>query len=66
MPKLSLLKIKRSRESGTLVPKTFKIHPQIASAFTKQARDEGCSQVRLLEKAIVFYVNHGGEKANIQ
>lgn len=65
MPKLSLLKIKRSRESDKLIAKTFKIHPHLAQAFKKQSIDEGVKQVHLLERAIVFYINHGGESAKI-
>ena len=66
MSKLSLIKIKRSRDVEKLVPKTFRIHPEISKAFAQQAQDEGCKQVALVEKAIVFYINHGGESAKIQ
>ena len=65
MPRLSLSKSKKTRDPEKLTAKTFKMHPMIADAFQKQAVEEGCHQINLLEKAIVFYINHGGQDAKI-
>lgn len=65
MSKLSLIKINRTRDASKLVSKTFRLNSEVASAFVKQAQDEGCKQVYLVEKAIVFYLNNGGTDAKI-
>lgn len=62
---LSLAKIRRSRTPEDLVPKTFKLHPDVVDAFERQAVDEGSNQGNLIEKLIIFYVNHGGKEAKI-
>ena len=57
MARLSLAKIRTNRDTATLVPRSFKIHPAVVKAFEKRAVDEGCSKISLLEKMIVEYLD---------
>ena len=66
MAKISLEKVTTSRDTEKLVPKSFKMHPAVVSAFVKQSKMEGCLQIHLLEKAIIYYVNHGGADTKIK
>ena len=63
--KVTLEKIRSNREASKLVPKTFRLHPQLEKAFNQQVIAEGSKQVHLIERALVYYLNHGGEGTKI-
>jgi len=57
MTKLSFEKIKKTRNPKSVVSKSFRLHPDVEAAFKKRAFEEGCSEIHLLEKMIVHYLN---------
>jgi len=63
--KITLEKIRSNRSTSKLVPKTFRIHPQLMKAFNQQVIIEGSKQVHLMERALVYYLNHGGEGSKV-
>ena len=63
--KLSMSLIKKARVKYPRMAKTFKVSPNVAKAIEKQASLEGCKQVHLMEKMVVYYLNHGGIDAKI-
>ena len=65
MTKITLNKIRTTKNKKTPVAKSFRLHPLVTEAFDKKAIEEGLKQVTLLEKMVVFYINHGGSEAKI-
>jgi len=63
--KISLNKVRTTKGGKNLVAKSFRLHPLVTDAFDKQAIDEGLKQVTMLEKMVIFYINHGGSDAKI-
>jgi hypothetical protein len=63
--KLSLKRVRATRDDADLVGKSFRLHPDIVEAFEKKATEEGLKHVQLLEKTVIFYINHGGTDTKI-
>lgn len=63
--KISLNKVRTTKGSKAPVAKSFRLHPLVTEAFDKKAMDEGLKQVTLLEKMVIYYINHGGSDAKI-
>lgn len=66
MAKLTMQKIKETRCYEDLINTSYRFHPLVRSAFLKQANIEGCSQIHLLEKMVLFYLNHGGPDTKLE
>jgi len=63
--RVSLSKVRTTKGTKSPVAKSFRLHPLVTEAFDRTATDEGLKQVALLEKMIVYYINHGGSDAKI-